>query len=758
MNPPGLTGHRKAQAASDTQPPAISAGLATITSPSRPAIRRLKSQTTIRPPTIFLACGIAALSLMTAVPSAEAAAQPAGPAREQNDVTFRAPWNGELLGTGGRRPNAEQWKWGEANLIKTKKVKLNRLGLERVNEHRRGLGLRPLFETEVEVVELGREASATSPGSTTDATTTALVGSTPSGVDNSQLKYFPPIRSQGSLNSCGQFSAVYYTLTHMTAMARDWDAKNGGDAFRFSPKWTYNMVNGGANVGSWHTDAYGIAQKHGLATWAEFPYDSDYRAWCLKPDAWWNSLSVRADRSGKVQAINTDTGLNQVKQLLLNGYVLNFATYINSWVWTTIGNDPATAADDVLAGKKVVKAVNGTSGGHAMTIVGYNDDIWVDINGNGVVDVGEKGALRIANSWGTGWNEAGYAWVAYQALRTRNAAYTAEGLAWYDEATWVTARPSYTPKLVAQFTLNHIKRSQLVMTLGISDVTKTAPTTTWSTYRVLASAGGAYAFDGSTTPKDGTYYLDFTDVLPTTAGAKRYYLGVRDSTTGDASTLASFSLVDNVNNKQILFPYVPHSTDGTQDYAYLDYDFSSGALPPVADATVSATSGNIPFTVSFDGSGSFDPDGQIVSYQWNFGNGTTASGVTAQCTYTKAGTFTATLTVTDNDGGQAAATAVITVIDPTVVNAPTNLSGKASGRTVTLTWLDKSLNETGFYVERGLKTKTGIIYERIATLPANTTTYTETVAANTYYYRVQAVNDVTGTTSGYSNAISLRVR
>lgn len=35
-----------------------------------------------------------------------------------------------------------------------------------------------------------------------------------------------------------------------------------------------------------------------------------------------------------------------------------------------------------------------------MTLVGYNDNIWVDINGNGIVDNGEKGAFKIANSWG----------------------------------------------------------------------------------------------------------------------------------------------------------------------------------------------------------------------------------------------------------------------------------------------------------------------------------------------------------------------
>jgi PKD repeat protein len=517
------------------------------------------------------------------------------------------------------------------------------------------------------------------------------------------------------------------------------------------------MVNGGANVGSYHYDAYAIAQKHGLATWAEFPYDSDYRGWCLNPDAWRNALGVRADRSGKVASINTDTGLSQLKQMLVNGYVLNFATYIDSWVWATIGNDPATTADDALAGRSCVKMVNGSSGGHSMTIVGYNDDIWVDLNSNGLVDTGEKGALRIANSWGTGWNEGGYCWIAYQALRTRNPAFTSEGLAWYDEATWVTARSGYTPQLVARFTLNHLKRSQLNMTLGTSDTTQGMPATTWTPARILSYAGGAYAFNGTTIACNGTFFLDATDLIPATPGPKRFYLGMRDSTGGDIATLVGFTLIDLVKGKEMVFPDVPATTDASQAYAFVDYDFSGGALPPLADATVSATSGDLPLTVLFDASDSSDADGQIIAYDWEFGDGATATGIAVQHTYTQAGAFTAILTVTDNDGAQAEASIVITVSDPTVIHPPSGLAAKASGRTVTLSWTDSSSNETGFYIERAAKAKV-LNYARIGVAGANATAFTEIVSAGTYYYRIQAFNNLTGAVSSYSNAVSVRVR
>ena len=60
--------------------------------------------------------------------------------------------------------------------------------------------------------------------------------------------------------------------------------------------------------------------------------------------------------------------------------------------------------------------MKGTEGAHSMTVVGYNDAIWIDINKNDIVDSGEKGAFRVANSWGLGWEYEGFTWVAYDAL------------------------------------------------------------------------------------------------------------------------------------------------------------------------------------------------------------------------------------------------------------------------------------------------------------------------------------------------------
>ena len=95
-------------------------------------------------------------------------------------------------------------------------------------------------------------------------------------------------------------------------------------------------------------------------------------------------------------------------------------------------------------------------------------------------------------------------------------------------------------------------------------------------------------------------------------------------------------------------------------------------------------SGDAPLTVSIDASDSSDADGSIVNYDWDFGDGTVGSGTTADHTCTTAGQFTAVLKVTDNDGATDTATVVITVDDPSAVNAPYGLSAAVSGKTVTL--------------------------------------------------------------------------
>ena len=78
---------------------------------------------------------------------------------------------------------------------------------------------------------------------------------------------------------------------------------------------------------------------------------------------------------------------------------------------------------------------------------------------------------------------------------------------------------------------------------------------------------------------------------------------------------------------------------------------------PVASFTAQVTN----LSVAFDGSASTDPDGSVASYSWAFGDGATGTGKTATHAYAAAGSYDATLTVTDNRGATSSATKTVKV-------------------------------------------------------------------------------------------------
>jgi PKD repeat protein len=78
--------------------------------------------------------------------------------------------------------------------------------------------------------------------------------------------------------------------------------------------------------------------------------------------------------------------------------------------------------------------------------------------------------------------------------------------------------------------------------------------------------------------------------------------------------------------------------------------------PPIAAFAENATTVNTGEVIHFDASDSYDPDGTIVSYHWDFGDGNTATGMTTDYVYSEVGEYTVNLVVTDDDGGSSTET------------------------------------------------------------------------------------------------------
>jgi PKD repeat protein len=100
---------------------------------------------------------------------------------------------------------------------------------------------------------------------------------------------------------------------------------------------------------------------------------------------------------------------------------------------------------------------------------------------------------------------------------------------------------------------------------------------------------------------------------------------------------------------------------GATDSAGTTVTIEPGNQMPIANVN-NPYKGIVNVPVKFDGSGSSDPDGNIVAYDWNFGDGSSGSGAMPTHTYTVDGTYQVTLTVTDDMGAIDSVTTSATIV------------------------------------------------------------------------------------------------
>ncbi|MCK4364977.1 MAG: PKD domain-containing protein [Thermoplasmatales archaeon] len=91
--------------------------------------------------------------------------------------------------------------------------------------------------------------------------------------------------------------------------------------------------------------------------------------------------------------------------------------------------------------------------------------------------------------------------------------------------------------------------------------------------------------------------------------------------------------------------------------------------PPIADAN-GPYSGYANSFITFNASNSYDPDGFIVSYEWDFGDGSNGTGMSSTHTYSKVGDYTVTLVVTDNQSLTDSDTTTVTSIEEKTSETP----------------------------------------------------------------------------------------
>ncbi|WP_158437773.1 RICIN domain-containing protein [Naasia lichenicola] len=250
-------------------------------------------------------------------------------------------------------------------------------------------------------------------------------------------------------------------------------------------------------------------------------------------------------------------------------------------------------------------------------------------------------------------------------------------------------------------------------------------------------AAGSMGSSGLTLYVDGVQVASRTDTTTAESNTGYWHIGMDSSWSGDSS------LSGLIDEPAVYLSALPSSR--------IQWHYAVGSGRPYS--SFAATPSGL--TAAFDASGSLDTDGTVVAYAWNFGDGTTGTGITPSHTYPLGSAiYTVTLTVTDNSGYTGTWSSPVSIVDPTAATSPgaPTFSG-TTGTATTISWT----------APPGGATMSGYNVYRDGVLVAQTTgtTYTDTgLALNTtysYYIRGQdaAAKDGSGlTTPSPSRSVS----
>ena len=432
----------------------------------------------------------------------------------------------------------------------------------------------------------------------------------PSSVDLSLSESFPSVGNQGSVGSCTAWASTYYQFGYQVASMNSWDAKNDPTK-QFSPKWTYNLCNNGINKGSLYSTIYSVLANQGAVRYSEFAPSgvatrAEYGTWYLDTEGMKRALQYRisdyehlcfADVEASTPITNSKSAcLNVMKSLLNSGNVLTFQTDFGEWDYMKLSSQYNSALNGQYVCIKHYDPDNKWSG-HAMAIVGYDDNISYDLNEDGIIQNYEKGAFKIVNSWGEQYGNDGYMWVMYDALnRVSNA--TNQNVPnrepiFDDYAYNIITVEEYPLDLVAEVTISQSCRNQIKLKLGQSETDITTPQYTQNT---LFNYSGL-----STTPMEATFAFDYGNLCNSEITRKNYYISINDLYSGNSTHIKNIKLIDSTG-KTVTNDNVNDIFDrGTKLYSYrigIVGDVNNDGYIDSRDITdlQSYLSGNIDFT------------------------------------------------------------------------------------------------------------------------------------------------------------------
>lgn len=210
-----------------------------------------------------------------------------------------------------------------------------------------------------------------------------LRGELPKSVDLADD--FPEPGNQGQQGSCVAWAVAYGMKSFQEHKERGWSLDD--EDHLFSPAALYNAIklDNGCEGGSYLAQAFEFLMSVGDVPLSSFPYDD---AQCDRRMSSNQMSEASQYRIASTRTVNVQSP-TEVKSHLAAGFpvVIGMDVYDN---FQSLGSDVYTGPTGQLLG------------GHAMVIIGYDDNI---------------GAFKLLNSWGTNWGDGGYGHISYDAFR-----------------------------------------------------------------------------------------------------------------------------------------------------------------------------------------------------------------------------------------------------------------------------------------------------------------------------------------------------
>ncbi len=475
----------------------------------------------------------------------------------------------------------------------------------------------------------------------------------PSSIDLSEN--LPPVGDQGYVGSCACWASVYYWKSYVEAKEHGWSANE--PEHQFSASYIYNLVNGGADIGSCFPDIYELMKRVGAAPITDFPnLTTDYitlpgkdvmrRALPYKVQGL-ELIFIRDETQEPPYSPLSDSVIEDMKALLASGetFVIGVPVYSSFSYYTGGVYDGPFWWEEVL-------------GYHGMLVYGYDDSM---------------SAFKVRNSWGISWGISGNCLLSYDFMKQ----YVCEAWRFID---------AINPQIKAYLELevDHGRLGDLIITVGKGNTWDR-----WSFYDLEASYPDYYL---SSTPQspypDPRTHLELAmDVSSFISASGDWKLKVSDMIPGSSGEVKSAQIVVEDRSETYLL-------NGTGEMEIEDYQTTIGVFkaanppspnnPPVVSLSADPQSGYAPLTVNFTAS-AYDPDGnEITEYEWDFdGDGyadLTTTEPQASWIYYFPGSYLATVKAYDSRGDWGNDSIYIMVSEePNPPPPPPEPSGRAGG-------------------------------------------------------------------------------